>query len=222
MECAQQTSPLRIEAPDQVAAFEHPLRSRLLLACARQERSLLQLQLQLGHGLSGLHYHVGRLLRCGLLRVSRTAPRAGRPVRFYRAAAERFLVSRDALSAGVGERLSAELRRSLDDLAGRREVLVLYELDDQGQVRVTARPASASASSPSSPSRSPPSASAPPRARDYWKILPLTPAQRLALARDIEELLRRYEPPPGDKPAAPAAEPYILHAAFAPRRPPHG
>lgn len=204
MEAAKQSSRYRIEDPAQAAVFDDPLRARLLLACGRTERSLSELRRETGQPLSKLHYHAGRLIASGLLVVSRTEPRAGRAVRFYRAVAEAFLVSQAAIKSPTSALWSRELRESLADAANRRELWVLYATDEQRRFRVVLTDRDGR----------PPRPGGPVRAREYWKILRLNPDQRLALARDIEELLRRYEAP---EPAG-QGEPYLLHAAFAPRR----
>jgi len=89
------------------------------VTCGPAEHSLSELQRMLAMPLPKLHYHVRRLLDAGLLTVSRTQPRAGRPVQFYRAVAERFLVPLDASPALPGDGLAAELRQLLSDELGR-------------------------------------------------------------------------------------------------------
>jgi DNA-binding transcriptional ArsR family regulator len=202
MQSGQQTSDLRVENPLQVAAFENPLRARVLVACGAAERSLSDLGRLLGMPLPKLHYHVGRLLEAKLLAVSRTQPRGGRPVRFYRAVAERFVVPQESLPALPSEGWLAELRRSLHDEIGRAgEVALVYGPGpEEGtfQVRLI-RPEPTGA----------------PRSMELWRILQLTPRQRAALAKELAEVLERHAkaaPQPG-------AETFLAHAAFAPRRP---
>lgn len=201
MQSGKQTSELRIDDPLQTAAFENPLRARVLVACGAAERSLSDLRRLLGVPLPKLHYHVSRLLDANLLTVSRTQPRGGRPVRFYRAIAERFLVPQESLPALPSETWLAELRRSLHDEIGRAgEVALLYGPGpDEGsfQVRLI-RP------EPVGPSRG----------MDLWRVLKLTPRQRAMLAKELAEVFERHakaEPEPG-------AETFLAHAAFAPRR----
>ena len=201
MQSGEQTSELRVETPLQVAAFENPLRARALIACGTAERTLSDLRRLLGAPLPKLHYHVARLLEAKLLTVSRTQPRGGRPVRFYRAVAERFLVPQESLSALPSEAWLAELRRSLLDELGRSgEVVLIYGPGaDEGTLQVRLiRP------EPEGPSRS----------MDLWRVLRLAPRQRAALAKELAEVLERHakaEPESG-------AESFLAHAAFAPRR----
>src|SRR4051812_46464114 len=112
MEPAKQSSPYRVQDPRQAATFDHKLRPGLLLACGSEARSLAQLQREFHEPLSKLHYHVERLVGCGLLQVERLEARAGRPVRFYRAVAESFLVSQAAVASPSGQ-WAKELREAL-------------------------------------------------------------------------------------------------------------
>lgn len=201
MQSGEQTSALRIEEPIKVAAFENPLRARLLIACGAEERSLSDLRHLLGEPLAKLHYHVSRLLDAKLLTVSRTQPRGGRPVRFYRAVAERFLVPQESLPALPSEAWLAELRNALQDEVGRAgEVALLYGPGpEEGSFRVRLiRPEPVGAS----------------RSMDLWRILKLTPRQRMSFAKDLAEVFERY----AKIEAEPGAEFILANAAFAPRR----
>lgn len=174
----------------------------MLIACGPQERSLSELRQQLGLPFSKLHYHVARLLAAKLLAVSRIQKRAGRPVRFYRAVAERFVVAQESLPALPGEALSAQLRQSLQDQIGRA-----------GEVSLLYGPGPAPAGFEVRLQR--PQVQGPSRGMELWRILQLTPNGRTALAKEFAELFQRYaraEPEPG-------AEPFIVHAAFAPKQP---
>jgi hypothetical protein len=187
----------RISGRAEAAALDHPVRSRLLMACALRERSLTELSKEIGQPLPKLHYHVGRLVDGGLLRPSRTEARAGRPIRYYRAVAESFLISLADMGEPAAEGWSRELRRSLAEQANRRELSLLYHTDERGAFRVRLI-------DPEGPGRSS-------RAFDYWKVLRLTPAQRTALAAELAAVISRYEAP------SPGGEPFFVHAAFAPK-----
>ena len=188
-----------MEAGAQAAALDHPLRSRLLLACAHRERSLSDLARLLGQPLSKLHHHLGRLTGCGLLQVSRVEPRPGRPIRYYRAAAEAFLLNLADVAEPVGEKWSRELRRSLGEERNRREMSLLYHGDEAGRIRVQLVDAEGLGRTS--------------RAFDYWKVLALTADQRRALAGELMAVIARYEA----QPPAPGADLSIVHAAFAPK-----
>jgi hypothetical protein len=201
MQSADQSSPYRVADPGQTAAFDNPLRCRILVACGPVERSLSDLGLLLDVPLPKLHYHVARLLDAELLTVSRVQARAGRPVRFFRAIAERFLVPQESLPALPSEGWSQELRKALLKERGRAgEVALLYgpgAKEAAFEVRLMR-----------------PEAEGPARSMEQWRILKLTPAQRTALAQELISLLERYAhaaPEPG-------AESYLAHTAFAPGR----
>lgn len=189
----------RVEPGAQAAALDHPVRWRLLLACARRERSLTELARQMGQPLKKLHYHLAPLVDCGLLQVSRVEARRGRPIRYYRAIAEGFLVSLADIREHVGETLARELRRSLAEEANRRELSLHYHLDEAGGTRVLLV-------DPEGRGRTA-------RAFDHWKTLRLTAEQRIALAKDLGAVIARYD---GASDAA-RGEPYLVHAAFAPK-----
>jgi DNA-binding transcriptional ArsR family regulator len=201
MQSDEQSSPLRVENAAQVAAFENPLRCRVLVSCGREERSLSDLHRLLGLSLSKLHYHVARLLAAKLLVVSRAQPRAGRAVRYYRAVAERFLVPQESMPAGPGDALATELRQSLqDELVREGAVSVLYAAGPEDGTMTMRLIRTESAASP--------------RHMELWRLLKLDTAQRTALAKELAAVLERYAtagPRPG-------AEAYLAHAAFAPRR----
>jgi hypothetical protein len=197
MEPPDQSRAHRISGRTEAAALDHPVRSRLLLACAPRERCLTELSKEIGQPLSKLHYHLGRLTGCGLLRLSRTEPRAGRPIRYYRAIAESFLISLADMAEPAAEGFSRELRRSLAEQANRRELSLLYHTDEAGRFRVRMI-------DPDGKGRSS-------RAFDYWKVLRLTPEQRVALAAELAAVISRYEAP------SPGGEPFFVHAAFAPK-----
>jgi hypothetical protein len=187
----------RVEAGAQAAALEHPVRWRMLLACARRDRSLTDLAKELRQPLKTLHYHQARLVDCGLLRVGRVEPRRGRPVRYYRSVAEAFVVSLADLSEHMGETFARELRRSLAQQANRRDLSLHYHLDEAGGMRVQLL-------DPDPWSRRS-------GAFDYWKALRLTAEQRRALADDLKAVIERYEA------AAGGGELFLVHAAFAPK-----
>lgn len=200
MQSVEQSSALKVAGAVRVAAFENPLRCRVLITCVREERSLSDLQRVLGQPLPRLHYHVRRLLDAGLLTVARSQPRAGRPVRFYRAVAESFLVPQDSLPALPSAEWAAELRQSLhnETVHGGEPALLYGPGAEDGSLLVRLV-----RSDPAAPSR----------AMDLWRVVRLGPRQRAALAKELAEVFARYaaaEPETG-------ADTYLAHAAFAPR-----
>jgi hypothetical protein len=196
MEPADHSRAYRISNRAEAAALDHPVRSRLLMACALRERSLTELAKAIGQPLPKLHYHVGRLMACGLLRESRIARRAGRPIRYYRASAESFLISLADMGEQVSEGWSRELRRSLAEQANRRDLSLFYHTDEAGGLRVRLI--------------DPEGGGRRSNAFDYWKVLRLTAEQRMALAGELSALITRYE-------GAQAGDLFFVHAAFAPK-----
>jgi len=198
MEDAFLTRPLRIEAPDQVAVFLDAKRRRILLSFMGRERSLTEAAAALAMPLNGLAYHVGRLLRFGLLSVVREQKRAGRPIRFYRAAADSFLIPASAMGRRVGDGLTAELRTAIEragSLSGSSDMLVV--LDEAGKPRLERRGGTVDA-----------------EACEYWRVLALDRDQARLLTRDFRALLRRYEGAPGR-----GKKVYLAHVALAQRYP---
>lgn len=198
MQSAQQTSPLLVELPQQAAAFSDPLRVRALMLCAREESSLSGLQKRLNVPVNKLHYHVSRLLEAGLLVVSRTEPRAGRAIRYYRSAAESFLVPQDHLPELPSEKRSSELRASLRNEHGRGDGHhLLYSAGPGGKLLVRLTPEAGSRRA---------------RGMELWRLMKLGPKQRASFARELNELLECY----ATSPREPGAEDFLVHAAFAP------
>jgi len=194
MQSSAQSSDFRITRRTQAAALENPLRARLLMACAAEERSLTDLQRISDQTLAKLHYHVTRLLEAGLLRVSREQARGGRPIRFFRAVAERFLVPQEFLGELPGEAMAAELRNLLQ--MSRGDVSLRYAADERGGFRMTL------VRDDTGPS---------PKAIELWQVFKLSRQQRDALAKELRELFERFAKVEG------GSETILAHAAFAPR-----
>lgn len=182
----------------QAAAFQNQLRCRVLLACTCSEKTLSQLEEEIGAPLSKLHYHAERLIAAGLLVVSRTEARAGRPIRYFRAVAERFWVPQAYLHQLPSDAWVVELRQALRRENNRDgDISLLYAADPQGKMTVRLmRDKDA----------------APPRTIEIWRRLRLDPQQRDALGKELATIMERYTMiAPGD-----GARLYLVHAAFAP------
>lgn len=187
---------LRLDEPDRAAALVDPVRRRILTAFIGRERSLSEAAGALAMPLNRLAYHVGALLRLGLVRVEREQKRAGRPIRLYRAVADAFLVPATAIARRPGAGLAAELRAALDrteQLAGGSDMIVA--LDAVGRPVMRRHGAELAAD-----------------ACEYWRVLQLSRSEARAVAAELGALLRRYESKPGKR-----KRPYLLHAALAPR-----
>ncbi len=187
---------LRLDAPDRAAALVDPVRRRILTAFMGRERSLSEAAEALAMPLNRLAYHVGALLRLGLVGIVRERKRAGRPIRFYRAVADAFLVPAAATGRRPGAGLSAEMRAAIDQaelLAGASDMIVA--LDAGGRPIMTRHGAEAATD-----------------ACEYWRVLALTRSEAQALAAELGALLRRYEGKPGK-----GKRTYLAHGALAPR-----
>jgi DNA-binding transcriptional ArsR family regulator len=194
MQSGVQSSEMRVCMPAQAVALQNPLRARLLMACVKDERSLTELRRISGETLPKLHYHITRLLEAGLLRVSREQARGGRPIRFFRAVAQSFLVPQTFLDELPGEAMATELRNLLQ--ASRGDVSLRYASDSRGSFRMTlVRDETAAA----------------PKATELWQVFKLSRQQREALSKELKELFERYSKAEG------GSETYLVHAAFAPR-----
>jgi hypothetical protein len=199
MQRIEQSSPHKVLDGLQAAAFSSPLRCRVLVACALEERSLSQLQADLGMPLNKLHYHVGRLMQAGLLVISRRQARAGRAITYYRAIAESFLLADVTHITLPSDLWTEELRQLLNEDMNRSEEWgLLYAPGPRGKMLVhLVRP-------PQSPTA---------RTFENWRVLKLNAQQRVALAKDLADLLERYA-----KAGSEDGETILLHAAFAPRK----
>jgi len=195
---------LRIGDPGQARLFSNPLRCRLLVACAHEELSLSQLEKRFSLPLPKLHYHIGRLLEAKLLAVSRTQPRSGRPIRFYRAIAGKFLVPHALLAEAPGENWATELRQLLRDENNKNDELsLLYAPAPDGNLRI--RLVRSEHAGPA-------------RTFERWRLMKLNPSQRAALAQELSDVVERY----AALDTAVGSEIYLVHAALAPRGPDAG
>lgn len=69
-----------------------PLNRQIVELCIPQERTLSDLTAQLRSEMNGVYYRVQRLLRAGILKITRTEKRAGRPIKHYQATEAAFFV----------------------------------------------------------------------------------------------------------------------------------
>lgn len=189
---------IRIGAPAAAAAILDPKRRRMLVAFMAGERSMAEVARSLGMPINSLHHHVQAFVRQGLIAVTREQRRAGRPIRFYRAAGNAFLVPASAMRSRPGDALAAELRSALDEAERRSGYgdLLLF-LDDEGRPRMERG-----------------QAEAPSDASELWRVLHLDRRAARRLAREVKAVLARY-----DETSGPGAKPYLVHLAIAPRKP---
>lgn len=183
-----------IDDPAAARVFASPRQRKLLLALIEQERSLSELARLTETPLNLLHHHVRKFVSLGLATVTRAEPRAGAPIKFYRAAARSFFVPAELMGSDLGARSSTRLRQALErSLAGSLKG-ALYTHDDKGpQIRLVRE------------------AGLHVNATEIWRELHLSDADAALLVEELRSLLRRFKSDSGR-----ARRTYIVHAALAP------
>lgn len=191
------SSLLRISDRNLARVFWDPSKRRLLLSLIDEAKSVSELAQEVQWSVGHVHYHVVDLARRKLLKVEREIRRGGRPIKYYRAVASRFLVPLELTEAAPGESLAAELRRSLlNELLSSDEPAVLFYAED-GAPRASTFGVKGKAG----------------KAAEFWHVVRLKEEAVKAFAGELDALMQRYEAISGE------GRPYLLHAAFAPRPP---
>jgi DNA-binding transcriptional ArsR family regulator len=190
------SSAFEVTEPRAAAVFADPLRRRLVLLLAEQQRSLVELATDTALDLKRLHYHVTALRDLGLVVVKQKRRRAGREIKVYGAVATAFFVSAKISSNLPDARLMAELRQSLanglEPHAG-----TLYYLTATGEPRMR-------------PVRGAGTRRAP--ATEYWRVLKLSRPDVLRLTTSIEDCLNAISKQQND-----GKHSFLVHFAIAPR-----
>lgn len=137
-----------------------------------------------------------RLERAGLLNVFDVRPRAGRPIKRYRASSTVYFIPEEVLPKPFGEELAAELRASLSTGAARSNRGMLLTVGPRGEPvgRVIAAEGS------------------PPEAFELWRVLRLTQDEMARLRRELDIVLRSFEGRSNS-----GGKIYLVHAAAAPK-----
>lgn len=186
---------LDVSDAEKASVFASSRTRGLILDLACHERSLRELSTASGLSMSHLKYHIDRLLRFGLVKVAREERRAGRPIKRYRAVARSFFVPARLSQGSVGDKLSAELRASLEQarsVSAEEGVLFSYEPEFGPRMhRVT---------------------SSSPAAFEIWSVLSLSNDDARALAGELKAILARYE-----KTRRQGSRVFLAHAAIAKR-----
>ena len=196
MEDDLRTRAQTVDSADAAKVFLDPLRRRILAQFLGRERAMAEAGRALGMPLNRLSHHVATFLRLGLLAVTRVQQRAGRPIRFYRASADSFLVPADLMRERAGDALARELRASLARAAaidGPGDMLFLLGANGRPRLERTRMEAESDTS-------------------EYWRVLTLNPRDARLLARRLADVIREYEGRPARGSAA-----YLVHIAVAPR-----
>lgn len=184
---------LRIEDGRRAAAFSAPLRRRLILALVPRERSVKDLADSLGVEMKRLHYHVTALVELGLVVVAREQPRAGRPVKLYRAASSSFFVPDNVASTAPTDALANGLREAVRRQRERSSGGFQFDTDAAGSPRMTRVEARGRR---------------PEAAIEQWRVLKLSRADAARLAQELSECVARYA-------GSPAGQAHLVHVAVA-------
>jgi DNA-binding transcriptional ArsR family regulator len=99
----QKSSVMQVEDPVVAALLADPARARHLAPFIGQERTLSEAARQLEIRPSALLYHLQRLIEHGLLEVTRTETRGGRPSKIYRSTHSEFFLPFSATTASTLE-----------------------------------------------------------------------------------------------------------------------
>ncbi|HEV2532284.1 winged helix-turn-helix domain-containing protein [Phenylobacterium sp.] len=185
---------IEIDDPRAARPFTVPRQRRILLSLIPQARSLSELSRLTDTPLNLLHHHVARFLRLGLVTMARQQPRAGAPIKYYRANARSFVVPAELMASSPGAGMAGQLREQLDRSLSQAVTGFVFTHDDQG---------------PRMRPRRDPELRA--RAAELWLDLRLSDADAELFSRELSGLLHRFEAR-----AQPSQPRYIVHAAFAP------
>lgn len=96
------------------AVFASPRQRQIVQLLIAGEMSLGDLASATDMQLSLLHYHLSHCLRLGLVEIVREKRRAGRAVKYYRAAAKSFFVPAELIVEMPGTAMNLKLRELLD------------------------------------------------------------------------------------------------------------
>lgn len=194
---AGKLSRVQISDARRAAVFTNPRLRRILLWFTRRPKSIGETATLLGMDLKQTHYCVRKLAALGLLFVAEERPRAGRAIKYYRAAGDAFFVASAVAPKGFGEELARELRESLAIEAALTDGGILFTAAKGGSPRGKAIGGRGAAAG----------------AVEMWRILRLAPQDVAALKREMNALLNRYQ----RKLAERGRDAFIVHAAVAPR-----
>ena len=181
------TEQITITRPDAVALLADRRAVRFLVPFLRGPRTLTEAAAEVDRPVSTVAYWVPRLVRAGLVEEVDRRERAGRPMRVYRAVAQRLLVPvgsvpLDARVTFLDAGRHRLMRRFLDGVDEE-----LSRWDDAG-LRFEAAPGGGLAVNLQPPS------SVPARAEwtEGWLVLDLDPDDAAELVAELDALVSRY------------------------------
>jgi hypothetical protein len=181
-----------VRDPAAGAVFASSRLRRLVMLFASAPMSLSEAANRSGMDLKRLHHHVQKLVRLGLVQVAALRPRAGRPIKLYRATSDAFFVPDEVMPKPFAQEIALELRELLHAEASRSSRGLLWTVGTDGEPR--GRVVSAEDVSPT--------------AFELWRILRLAPGDLEALRSEFDAVLRKYQRHvPG------RSNVYLVHAA---------
>lgn len=215
---------LRLEDPQAARIVTDPQARRFLEPFIAQERTVSAVAAELRVHVSSVLYRVRQFVRLGLLTETRTEPRKGRAVRYYRSVADGFyapfaatpLITQEALSPHTFGAFQQKLNESVGQAwlaaAGEQQTLGVHLYrNESGALSQNIVP---------DPDLEQPThffglllEPDAPAVWDTWGSLELTREDAKALQREIASLLGRYYP----KVKEPGGGPYIVRLAMAPQ-----
>jgi hypothetical protein len=188
-----------IRDPRAAAVFTQSQLRRILLQFAGQPRGIAEVAAELAMDLKRLHHAVTKLHRLGLLEVAEERPRAGRNIKLYRCAGERYFIPCEVTPAPFSEGLARELQGAIArDVAATTEGIEFW-LDGQGRVSGRMVPRRGAGSPP----------------LDSWRILRLSAAKAAQLQQALTQVLDRFQNEAGS-----GSQVFLVHTGMA-RRPDH-
>lgn len=157
------------------ALLSNERQRHILLALVERERSQSELAEMMAMPLSLLHYHLARLARAKLIVLVGSRARAGRAIKYYRAAARSFFVPAELAAPVPDPALFEELRHALEKSRAGTYRGILYSYEDGPRMRVVQERRS-----------SRPTA-------ELWHRMTLSDSDASALAAELKLLFARYE-----------------------------
>ena len=125
-----------VDRLDAGAIFANSRMRRILMMFVREPLSLTDAAVVSNIELKRLHNYVQRLVRVGLLRIHSSRPRAGRPIKLYRAVGWAFFVSNQVLPKSSTDELANELRHLLGSDEARGSEGILVSLGDAMEPKI--------------------------------------------------------------------------------------
>lgn len=212
-------------APEQVEILTHPKSLRRLepfIGCERTVKGAAEL---LDISQHAMLYWTRKFLELGLLVVVRTEPRAGKPIKFYRACAEHFIIPLNAVSAATFEVLLAQQHAAWEELLRKSLVGSAHDAFEQlhtwslvvskgdKSVRVDVTPEAGHDATGHNPGhdsmRQRLLRTTAPALLDCWVPLGLSFEDAKSFQKELSDLLDRYQAQPG-------AQDYLVRIALAP------